>query len=65
MLLRAGVGNQHGLTLIIVLMSSKELDYWMENVDPLIASSSGREYYVRRDNASHDVAKPDKEYYRF
>ena len=30
----------------------------MENVDPLIASSSGREYYVRRDNASHDVAKP-------
>ena len=39
-------------------VSSKELDYWMENVDPLIASSSGREYYVRRDAASHDVAKP-------
>ena len=39
-------------------VSPKELNYWMDNVDPLIASSSGREYYVRRDGASHDVAKP-------
>ena len=31
---------------------------WMDNVDPLIASSTGREYYVRSDQASHDVASP-------
>ena len=37
---------------------SNELKYWMENVSPLIESSSGREYFVRSDNASHDVAKP-------
>ena len=39
-------------------VSPKELDYWMDNVDPLIASSTGREYYVRSDQASHDVASP-------
>ena len=36
----------------------KEMGYWMDNVDPLIESSSGREYFVRVDNASYDVAKP-------
>ena len=39
-------------------VSSEELNYWMKNVDPIIASSSGREYFERVDDASHDQSKP-------
>ena len=39
-------------------VTSDELNYWMKNVDPMIASSSGREYFERVDAASHDQSKP-------
>ena len=39
-------------------VTSEELNYWMKNVDPMIASSSGREYFERVDAASHDQSKP-------
>ena len=37
---------------------SKEMDYWRDNVAPLIESSSGREYFERVDDASYDMSKP-------
>ena len=39
-------------------VTSEEFNYWMKNVDPMIASSSGREYFERVDDASHDQSKP-------
>ena len=39
-------------------VTSEELNYWMKNVDPMIASSSGREYFERVDASSHDQSKP-------
>ena len=37
---------------------SKEMDYWRDNVAPLIESSSGREYFERVDDASYDASTP-------
>ena len=38
--------------------TSKELDYWRDNVMQYIKSNSGREYFVSADEASYDVSVP-------